>query len=385
MKTECTNCGQRYEIDDKYAGELIECEKCGEAFTAKPVNPEFTGENQKVQPSQKAIEMPEQPVKPDVQRCRYCNAEIPVGVKKCRFCGAWIVVNVPMVQFFATGLFFISLALVLLLIFSDAMMYFYTAFEPVHNYIEGVDYNSFMAEYRGVTYFIVNSVFPSLSFLAILSFLFSVPVVRYAKKNQIPVFNRCIRVMAVNLFCITLISCIISGFIVFVRSGLTQNYIKYIEARKLLEQRVEAARKIAELTEEIEQKRALAERKREVSERKKIALKAKEQIETKLRLINDFLELQRKARIKNLTPEEILRQKQLLRQALESEETLQVFPINEKTGKLESDDAYFMIKELETDLSGKVSQIQEIIDSADNLLNELEIKQRNNETLNVIR
>lgn len=378
MKTECTNCGQCYEIDDQYAGELIECEKCGEAFTAKPVNPEFTGENQEVQPSQKAIEMPGQPVKPDVQRCRYCNAEIPVGVKKCRFCGAWIAANIPMIHFFATGLFLISLVLVLLLIFSDAIMFFYTVLEPEHNYIEGVDYNSFITEYRGVPYFIANNVFFSLSFLTILSFLFSVPVVRYAKKNQIPVFNRCIRVITINLFCITLISCIISGFIIFVRSELTQNYIKYIEARKLLEQRVEAARKISELTGEIEQKRALVER-------KKNALKAKEQIETKFRPINEFMKLQRKARIENLTSEEILRQKQLLKQVFESEETLQILPINEKTGKLESDDAYFMIKELETDLSGKMSQIQEIIDSADNQLNELEIKQRNNETLNVIR
>lgn len=378
MKTECTNCGQCYEIDNQYAGELIECEKCGEAFTAKPVNPEFKDENQEVQPSQKAIEMPGQSVKPDVQRCRYCNAEIPVGVKKCRFCGAWIAANISMIHFFATGLFLISLVLVLLLIFSDAIMFFYTVLEPEHNYIEGVDYNSFITEYRGVSYFIANSVFFLLSFLTILSFLFSVPVIRYAKKESILVFSKCVHVITINLFCITLISCIISGFIIFIRSELTQNYIKHIEARKLLEQRVEAARKISELTGEIEQKRALVERKEN-------ALKAKEQIETKFRPINEFMKLQRKARIENLTSEEILRQKQLLKQVFESEETLQILPINEKTGKLESDDAYFMIKELETDLSGKMSQIQEIIDSADNQLNELEIKQRNNETLNVIR
>lgn len=35
MKTSCPKCGQRYELDDDWAGQPVACTKCGQEFIAK--------------------------------------------------------------------------------------------------------------------------------------------------------------------------------------------------------------------------------------------------------------------------------------------------------------------------------------------------------------
>ena len=64
MKTECPHCGQHYEVEENFAGQNVECSKCGKAFTVSA--PEKT------------------------RRCPMCGEEILAVAKKCKHCGEYL-------------------------------------------------------------------------------------------------------------------------------------------------------------------------------------------------------------------------------------------------------------------------------------------------------
>lgn len=85
MKISCPHCGQRYELDDSFAGQSVTCERCWKdfvAFAPEPPPPEPVKEKDDA-------EKQAEPEK-SVILCPYCESEIPQFVKKCRYCGEWL-------------------------------------------------------------------------------------------------------------------------------------------------------------------------------------------------------------------------------------------------------------------------------------------------------
>lgn len=84
----CPKCKQKYEVDDKYAGVEVHCEKCGNAFTVQ-----VDREKSEIPPppgvmvSRPAV--PKEPVPPSlVVRCSDCGGNVSSRAAACPHCGA---------------------------------------------------------------------------------------------------------------------------------------------------------------------------------------------------------------------------------------------------------------------------------------------------------
>lgn len=68
MRMNCPHCGQKYDVDDEYAGKEAECSACGKVFTVtalenKPTTPLFN------------------------ITCPHCKQKYDVALKTCPYCG----------------------------------------------------------------------------------------------------------------------------------------------------------------------------------------------------------------------------------------------------------------------------------------------------------
>lgn len=78
MKTECPHCGQHYEVDDEYIGQVVECTTCGKDFTVKA-----SSDNAVIQPQNNCEKM-------KALVCEMCGSTDLIkqnGLFVCQSCG----------------------------------------------------------------------------------------------------------------------------------------------------------------------------------------------------------------------------------------------------------------------------------------------------------
>lgn len=92
MKTQCPHCNQRYEVDDEYNGQIIECQNCKQDFFIEPL--QELPPKRKLESSQVVSKAISSNTRPALKQCPFCKAEIAGDAQKCCHCGEWVVVKV---------------------------------------------------------------------------------------------------------------------------------------------------------------------------------------------------------------------------------------------------------------------------------------------------
>lgn len=133
MKVICPHCQQHYELDEYYAGKMVNCDVCGSCFTVpdEANTPSETPESQ-------LIEEPvsESAPEADSLRCPFCGGKLFPGAKKCRHCGEWVPLKqdkapVKLSRFIWLGVG--GLALFAILVLFTNIMYFSAIYLAIMN------------------------------------------------------------------------------------------------------------------------------------------------------------------------------------------------------------------------------------------------------------
>lgn len=122
MKTQCPHCSQRYEIDDQYNGQIIECQKCGQEFVIEPLSPILVTSPRKSDAN--CIQ----------KQCPFCKGDIAEGAQKCCHCGSWVIPHSPVLQFFGGCTFVLAVYSVFTLVFYDCVIGIYKAMYPFQDH-----------------------------------------------------------------------------------------------------------------------------------------------------------------------------------------------------------------------------------------------------------
>ena len=90
MELQCPHCRQRYDVDEAYLGQQIQCEWCHNWFVLVR---DYDSSKNELQLESPPAMPDEQEIKEDHssgRTCPLCGGEISADVKKCRHCGGWL-------------------------------------------------------------------------------------------------------------------------------------------------------------------------------------------------------------------------------------------------------------------------------------------------------
>lgn len=122
MKTQCPHCSQRYEIDDQYNGQIIECQKCGQEFVIEPRSPIL------------ATSPRESDANCIQNNVRFVKKDIAADAQKCCHCDSWVIPHSPVLQFFGGSTFVLAVYSVFSLVFYVCVMGIYKAMYPFQDH-----------------------------------------------------------------------------------------------------------------------------------------------------------------------------------------------------------------------------------------------------------
>lgn len=199
IKTQCPVCGQHYEVDDAYNGQLIECQKCKHQFL---IASDIEQNNFKF--------------------CQYCGSKIAASAQKCMNCGEWVVPHSPALKVTGGLLFLLSSCCVMFLLFCVFSLAVSDALNPIANRISGVDYRAIEQSYRGAFYVVCSAGFLLFSVASIFSFFITIPVIKYAKKKGVS----CIGKLCKNIFLVFLAVFLVSIFWSYVYTSMRSDYFR---------------------------------------------------------------------------------------------------------------------------------------------------------------
>ena len=223
MKTQCPHCGQHYEIDDQYNGQIIECQKCGQEFVIEPRSPILVTSPRKSDAN--CIQ----------KQCPFCKKDIAGDAQKCCHCGSWVIPHSPVLQFFGGSTFVLAVYSVFSLVFCSCVIGIYEAMYPFQDHkFYGPEGGSKALKalenvYYGSLYEACSDSFFLLSAISIILLIICAILVKMARSKGIVCIGRKCKIW----FVVTLLFTVYTSSITYLDLHSRQEYYTALENKAL--------------------------------------------------------------------------------------------------------------------------------------------------------